>query len=97
MLSICFKYLYHEQIALNHEQIEKDLQRIAKIMPFTDQYHWKDILKTGKYFNQIINQLPLIFCMCLVILKIRHAYMSKHNSKSENQVILLMTTNDDEK
>ena len=30
-------------VALNHEQIKKDPQRITKIKPFINQYIWKDI------------------------------------------------------
>ena len=37
MSSICCN------IALNYEQIKKDLQRISKNKPFIDQYIWKEI------------------------------------------------------
>ena len=37
-------------VALNHEQIKKDPQKITKIKPFIDQYNWKDIKKTAKDF-----------------------------------------------
>ena len=37
----CFQYAL--TVALNHEQIEKNPQRISKIKPFIDQYYWKDI------------------------------------------------------
>ena len=30
-------------VALNHEQIKKDPQRISKPKPFTDNYNWNDI------------------------------------------------------
>ena len=30
-------------VVLNHEQIKKDPQRITKMKPFIDQYHWKKI------------------------------------------------------
>ena len=65
----CFQYAL--TVALNYEEIKKDPQKISKIKPFIDQYNWKeiDIEKTGKSLNQIINQLLLIFCMCLIILK----------------------------
>ena len=39
--SKCFQYAL--TVELNHEQIEKDPQRITKIKPFIDQYHWKEI------------------------------------------------------
>ena len=65
----CFQYAL--TVALNHEKIKKDPQRISEIEPFIDQYDWKeiDLKRIGKSFNQIINQLLLIFCTCLIILK----------------------------
>ena len=35
----CFQYAI--TVALNHEQIKKDPQRIRKTKPFIDQYNWK--------------------------------------------------------
>ena len=68
----CFQYAL--TVTLNYEQIKKYPQRISKIKPFVDQYNWKKIdfhyiIRTGKSLNQTINQLLLIFCMCLIILK----------------------------
>ena len=37
----CFHYVV--TVALNHEKIIKDLQRITKIKPFTNKYNWKGI------------------------------------------------------
>ena len=37
----CFQYAI--TVALNHEQMKKDPQRITKINPFIDQYRWKEI------------------------------------------------------
>ena len=37
----CFQYAI--TVALNHEQIKKDPQRITKIEAFIDQYNWKEI------------------------------------------------------
>ena len=37
----CFQYAL--TIALNHEQIKKDSQRITKIKPFINQHNWKEI------------------------------------------------------
>ena len=36
----CFHYAV--TVALNHEQIKKNPQRISNIKPFTDQYDWKE-------------------------------------------------------
>ena len=50
----CFQYAI--TVALNHEQIKKDLQKISRIKPFIDQYNWKEIefpsqKKTGQSLN----------------------------------------------
>ena len=37
----CFQYAV--TVALNYEQIKKDLQRISKIKPFIDQYNWEEM------------------------------------------------------
>ena len=37
----CFQYAL--TIALNYQNIEKDLQTISKIKPFINQYDWKGI------------------------------------------------------
>ena len=37
----CFKYAI--TLALNHERIKNDHQRISKSKPFTDQYKWKGV------------------------------------------------------
>ena len=37
----CFQYAL--TVALNHQNIKKDPQRILKIKPFINQYNWKDI------------------------------------------------------
>ena len=58
----CFQYPL--TVALNYEQIENDPQRISKIKPFIDQYNWKEI-----HTSQTLNQLLLVFFMCLILLK----------------------------
>ena len=68
----CFQYTL--TVSLNYEKIEKDPQRISKIKSFIDQYNWKDIdfpshSKDWKNLSQTINQLLLMFCMCLIIPK----------------------------
>ena len=72
-------------------------ERISKIKPFIDHYNWNEIfhpqVKIGKNLSQKINQLLLIFCVWLIILKkMCHAYKSKYNLTRENQVILLLIT-----
>ena len=68
----CFQYAL--TVALNHEKIKDHPKIISKIKPFIDKYDWKEIDfpsqgKIGKNFSQTINQLLLIFYMCLMILK----------------------------
>ena len=67
----CFQYAL--TVALNYEQVKDHPEKISNIKPFIDKYNWKEIfnhiVKTGKNLNQIINQLLLMFCMCLIILK----------------------------
>ena len=93
-----FKYAI--AIALNHEKTKKDPQTISKIKPFIDNYNWKDIefpshSKDWKKFEQ--NNMTIALNILFVpynTKQIRPAYISKYNHKRENQVILLMITDD---
>ena len=84
-------------IALNHEQIKKDPQRITKIKPFIDQYKWKEInfLSHKNDWNEFGKNNKTTALNILYLPhnteEIRHAYKSKHLSR-ENQAILLMIT-----
>ena len=58
----CFKYAL--AIALNHEKIKKDPQRISKLKPFIDNYNWKgaefpSCSKDWKKFEQNNNTIAL--------------------------------------
>ena len=92
----CFQYAL--TVELNHQNIEKNLQRISKIKPFIDQYNWKEIdfpshSKDWKKFEQNNKTIALnILFVPYNTKKIRLAYKSKHNFKRDNQVILLMIT-----
>ena len=82
---------------LNYEEIKKDPQRITKIKPFINKYNWEGInfpseKDDWKNLRKIMWQLVLMFCM-LKKKKIYPAYVSKHNSNREKQVILLMISN----
>ena len=96
----CFKYAI--TLALNHERIKKDPQRISKIKLFIDQYNWKDIefpshSKDWKKFDQNNKTIALnILFVQYNTKQIRQAYISKYNHEWDNQVILLMIPNDDE-
>ena len=54
---------YAGTFAINHEKIRKHSERISKIKPYIDQYHWKDITKDWKNFKQTTGQLFLISCL----------------------------------
>ena len=92
----CFQYAL--TVALNYQNIKKDLQKISKFKPFIDQYNWKEIdfpshSKDWKKFEQNNKTIALnILFVPHNTEKIRLAYKSKHNFKRENQVILLMIT-----
>ena len=71
MFSVCRKTI----------QIKDHPERISKIKPFIDIYNWKEIhhiVKTGKNLSQTINQLLLIFCMCLIIVKKLDMHISQN-------------------
>ena len=95
MLSIC------NNCRLNHQKIENHPERIWNIKPFTNRYNWKDITfsaekKDWKKFEQNNNSIAINI---LFIPKneesISLTYKSKYNRKRENQVVLLMITNDE--
>ena len=73
-------------------------QRITKIKPFIDQYNSKEIdfpsySKDWKKFESNNKSIALnILHVPHNTKEIKHAYKSKHNLKSETQVILLMIT-----
>ena len=82
----CFQYAV--TLALNHDKIDRNPQRISKIRPFVDQYNWRDIefpatSKDWKKFEQNNESRTR---------KIHIAYKSRHNLTREKQVILLMIT-----
>ena len=95
----CFKYAI--TVALNHEKIDKNPQRIAKIKPFIDTYNWKDIefpsySKDWKNFEQNNRTIALsILFVPYNTEQIRPAYTSKYNYKRDNEVILLMITDNE--
>ena len=88
----CFQYAL--TLALNHQNIEKNPQRIQKIKTFID--NWKEIdfpphSKDWKKFEQNNKIIALnILFVPHDTEKISLENKSKHNFKHENQVILLM-------
>ena len=92
----CFQYPL--TLALNHEKIKTNPDRISKITSFIDQYTWKEInfpshKKDWKKFESSYKSIPLnILYVPHNTKEIKHAYKSKYNLKCENHVILLMVT-----
>ena len=94
----CFKYAII--VPLHYQEIGRDPQRISKLKPFIDDYNWKDIefpshSKDWRKFKQNNNAIALniLYVPCNTK-QIRPAYISKYNHKRDNQVNLLMITND---
>ena len=93
----CMQYAI--TVALHHQEIERDHQRISKINPFINTYDWKDIefpshSKDWRKFEQNNKAIALnIFHIPYNTKQIRAAYISKYNHKRDNQVNLLMITN----
>ena len=91
----CFQYAV--TFALNYEEIKKDLQRITKIKPFINKYNWEGTIFPSekddwKKFekNNVTIALNVLYAEKE---KIYPAYVSKHNSNREKQVILLIISN----
>ena len=51
--SKCFPYVV--AVALNYEEIKKNLQRITKIKPFINKYNWEGMPFINKYNWEGIN------------------------------------------
>ena len=88
----CFKYAI--TVALNHQSIGSNPQRISKIEPFMGQYEWKNIgfpttSKDWKKFEQDSKTIALnILFVPYNTKRISRSYISKYNYKHNNQVIL---------
>ena len=91
-------FQYAITVALSHQNIGRDHQRISNIKHFINQYNWHDIdfpshQKDWKKFEQNNKTIALDILFLLRNTKqIRLAYKSKCNNERENQVILLMIT-----
>ena len=81
-------------VGVNYKEIEKHAERITKIKSFIDKYNWegtnfpseKDDWKKLEE-NNVTIALNVLYAKKE---KIYPAYVSKHNSNYEKQVILLM-------
>ena len=92
----CFQYAI--TVALNHQNIRRDPQKISKIKRFINQYNWKRIefpteQKDWKKFEQNNKTIALnILYVPYNTKQICRACKSEYNNERENQVILLMIT-----
>ena len=89
--------------ALNYNKIGENHHRVSKVKPFVEQYDWTGInfpsnVDDWKKFelNNRSRALNVLF-VPYDEKTIRHAYKSKYNLKRENQVILLMISDNGEK
>ena len=95
----CFKYAL--TVALNNKEIGSNPQRITKIKPFINTYNWKGIKfpsysNDWKEFEQNNKTISLnIFFVPYNTKQIRTAYISKYNYKRDNQVVLLMISDNE--
>ena len=86
----CFQYAV--TVALNHEQIKKDPQRISKIKPFIDQYNWEKINFPSQKndWNEFEKNNKTIAVNVLFVpcntKQIRPTNVSKYNSSREYQI-----------
>ena len=90
----CFQYA--ATIALNHEEIKKDTQRITKIKPFISKYNWKGIHFPSEKddWKKFENNNVTMFCMLkkkkyvLLMFQIKHNIIpngEKREAKSEGR------------
>ena len=98
----CFKYAI--TATLNHKRIKNHAERIFNLKAFIDQYNWKEIefsshpkdWKKFKQNNKAIT-LNILYVPYNNKKKIRYWYIWKYNHKHDNQVILLVITDDGKK
>ena len=97
----CFQYAIIA--ALNHQNINHHPERISKFKPFINNYDWKDIdvpshSKDWRKFEQNNKAIALnILYVPDNTKQIRPAYISKYNNKRDNQINLLMISNNEGK
>ena len=91
----CFQYTV--TVALNYEEIKKDQQRTTKIKSFVDKYNWAEINYPSEKDNwKKFKKNSLTIALNVFYAKKENpypAYISKHNSKHEKQVIPLLIAN----
>ena len=94
----CFQYAIIT--ASNYQNIDHHPERTSKLKPFINNYHWKGIAfpshsKDWRKFECNNKTIALnIQYVPYNIEQIRQAYISKHNDERDNQVILLMISDE---
>ena len=94
----CFQYAI--TLALNYENIGHHSERISKLKLFINDYNWKDIefpshSKNWRKFECTNKAIALnILYVPYNTKEIRQAYISKHNDEGNNQINLLMITDE---
>ena len=87
-------------VALNYQNIKKDPQRISKIKPFINKHDWKGINFPShkEDWNTFEKNNTSIYLNILYVpydtKQIMPVYVSKYNYDRENQINLLMITDD---
>ena len=75
-------------IALNHEELKKDPQRITKVKPFINKYKWEGInfpYEKDDWINVEKNNVTTALNLFAKKEKIYPTYVSKNNSNRENK------------
>ena len=91
----CFQYA--ATLALNIDNIDNHLERISKVIPFINQYDWKDIEfpLTSKDWRKFESNNKIALNILYVphnTKRIQVAYRSKNNLSCDKQITLLMIT-----
>ena len=95
----CFQYPV--AVALNYDEIKRHHQRVNKVKPFVNKYDWSEInfpshVGDWKKFELNIKSIALnVLYVPEGEKTIRYAYKSKYNLTRENQIILLMISDDE--
>ena len=95
----CFQYAV--TVALNYEKIESYPERLSNIITFTNKYNWEGINYPSKIDDwrkfEKNNSTITLNILHIKEKEILPAYISKHNSTCEKQIILLMIPNEEKK
>ena len=84
---------YAVTVALNHEETGKNPERTTKIKPFKNKYKWEEINFPSKKddWNIKFEKIDVMIAFNVLYAKqIYPAYVSKHKSNREKQVLLVI-------